>query len=173
MEGWIGLAKLYLRRSGNYSDDWLLRVVDYLDLYCLGLIICDMIDFTNIESKHFLSRKLLYNGEETDLYQIYLENQLHQRCIEILQLIDSIEFGARIPHELQQILCYLRPSQIIRLENVANAVNSGDLYDVVDAVEVAEMHEQIINTGNRNVNVSQWSIFQQLQRQARRTSQTN
>lgn len=173
MEGWIGLAKLYLRRSGNYGDDWLLKVVDFLDLYCVGLIICDMVDFTNIETKHLISRKLLYNGAETDLYQLYLERNLHQRCIEILRLIDSIQFKGRIPPELQQILCYLNESQMERLLNAANAINGGDAYDIVDENEVAAMHEEIIARRNRNPSVSQWQIFQQLQSQARRNSQTN
>ena len=115
MEGWIGLAKYYLRKCGNHREGWLLKMCDFLDLYCVGAVYCNLVDFTRIKYKHYMFMKLVYNGYETERIQIALEGQLPRHCGRILKLIDSIEFKGTIPSELQNILCNMSDDMVDRL----------------------------------------------------------
>ena len=53
MEGWIGLLKQYQRKHGNMRDGWLIRAIEYLDLYCIGAVYQNQIDFAAIETNHY------------------------------------------------------------------------------------------------------------------------
>ena len=104
IEGWIGLCKLYQKKHGNYGVGWLRRLAHFLDLYCIGAVQENLIDFAKIERKHILYQKLIYDKHNTDAVQLALESALPPRCLHFLDLIDSISFRGNIPHEIQQIL---------------------------------------------------------------------
>ena len=165
MEGWIGLVKMYLRKSGNHKRGWLLRVAHYLDLYCVGAIICNMVDFYKIETKHYLYQKLIYDGLDTDLYQLYLEETLDDKCKRILNLIKSIKFGDEISKELSLILCNLTEEEYNRLQNATRVMDNGeDNFTMVDENDAVDQHGYIMSSRPITPAMSQMEIFNQLQK---------
>ena len=104
IEGWVGLCKLFQKKHGNYGIAWLRRLRNFLDLYCIGAVQENLIDFAQIERKHLLYQKLIYDKHTTDAIQLALESALPPRCIYFLNLIDSIQFKGNIPAEIQTII---------------------------------------------------------------------
>ena len=104
IESIVGLCKLLQKKHGNYGVGWLRRLAKLLDLYCIGAVQENLIDFSQIERKHLLYQKLIYDKNNTDAIQIALEAALPPRCIYFLNLIDSIKFRGEIPAEIQTII---------------------------------------------------------------------
>ena len=123
IEGWIGLCKQYQRKHGNYNKGWVKRLHKFIDLYTVGAVMENLIDFSAIERKHYLYQKLIYEDHVTDTQQTQLENQLPNTVKNILQLIDSIEFNKQIPNELQQLLIP-NPKSIQRMQILMQNVNA-------------------------------------------------
>lgn len=97
MEGWIGLLKQYQRKHGNMRPGWLLRAIEYLDLYCIGAVYQNQIDFCAIESNHYFRHKLMYEPGITHSIEMIDESKLPEKAINILENIDQIKFGDKIP----------------------------------------------------------------------------
>ena len=104
IEGWIGLCKQYQRKHGNYNLGWLKRLYKFIDLYTLGAVLENLIDFSAIEHKHYLYQKLIYEKNITDKEQSQLEAKLPVQVKNILYLVDKIKFREEIPDELQELL---------------------------------------------------------------------
>lgn len=104
IEGWIGLCKQYQRHHGNYNIGWLLRLHKFLDLYTIGAVEQELIDFAAIERNHYLHQKLIYEDGITDSLQFEIERQMPDRCKYILSVIDTVKFKGQIPNELQQLI---------------------------------------------------------------------
>ena len=157
MEGWIGLIKNYLRRSGNYRDGWLLRTVYYLDLFCNGSVECNLVDFLKIAKKHFMMVKLVHRGAETNLKQYKIENSLPERAQYILCLIDSIQFKGPIHPMLQQIFFDMTDEQMERLEVMDDSIDNSIVYEIVSNMDIYDSsneieHEPENETENENEN---------------------
>ena len=104
IEGWVGLCKLFQKKHGNYAIAWLRRLRNFLDLYCIGAVRENLIDFSQIERKHLLYQNLIYDKYKTDAIQLSLELSLPPRCLYFFNLIDSIQFRGNIPAEIQRII---------------------------------------------------------------------
>ena len=89
---------------GNMNLNMIGRMHDYADLYTMGTVAHDMIDFARIEHNHYLFQRLIYQEGITDAIQHDLESKLPLRCRQILQLIDSIVFRGNIPEQLHELI---------------------------------------------------------------------
>ena len=104
MEGWIGLLKQYQRSHGNMRERWLLRGMQYLDLYCIGAIHQNQVDFAAIECNHYFRKQLMYEPGVTPLMEIETESQLPELAVTILDDIDKIKFFQEIPDSINNRL---------------------------------------------------------------------
>ena len=104
MEGWIGLLKQYHRKHANMREGWVLRDIQYLDLYCIGAVFQNQVDFTAIECNHHFRKKLMYEPGITDTAEQVAESQLSTNAINILEEIESIKMGQIIPESIDNKL---------------------------------------------------------------------
>ena len=121
MEGWIGLLKQYQRKHGNMRDGWMIRCIEYLDLYCIGAVYQNQIDFAAIEANHHFRKTLVYENGITKTLEMNIESQLPELCIDILEDLDTMEFGDALPESIDNRINGLRKEHAERLKLLRNA----------------------------------------------------
>ena len=68
IEQFIALMKFYQRRKGKMSKHWLLRLWNFLDLYCVGSILYNQVDFTAKEKQLAKASKInIYSNLNEDI----------------------------------------------------------------------------------------------------------
>ena len=105
MENWVGLLKQITTDRIKPNDDWLIRTGTYLDLYVIGAMRQDMIDFRIARERYKCEIKLIWQEGHTGEVLFELERNLPYRFLTILGYIDKIDFGdfSSVPQELH---CY-------------------------------------------------------------------
>ena len=98
------MFKQFRTHHGNMNVNMVGRMFEHADLYTMGSVAYDMIDFSRIEKNHYLFQKLIYEEGITDAIQNDLEKKLPLRCRQILQLIDNIVFRGDIPNQLNELI---------------------------------------------------------------------
>ena len=101
MEGWIGLLKQFQRKHGNMSPGWLLRLFEYVDLYTMGAVMQNQVDFCLIEVNHNCRKNLMWEHGVTEGLLAAKESELPESCIDFLNEIDDIHFNDDIYCDLE------------------------------------------------------------------------
>ena len=104
MENWIGLLKQLTTAHIKPNGDWLVRLAHYMDLYVLGGLRENVVDFKFAKQKYKNEFKLIWEDGVTDQMFLDLEKLFPQGFKNILKLIDQIEFGnLNIPEQLKDV----------------------------------------------------------------------
>ena len=119
IEGCVGTVKHYFVHHSNYAPWWLLLGFNYLDLYCVGSVIEDLIDFSRLEREHYQNKLYVYDPIKTPGILKKVERKLPRLSSKILKLIRKIEFRKpkTISKKLRKRLIplYYRHSRIAEL----------------------------------------------------------
>ena len=118
MESYVQMIKRELRVKGNSGPGWLRRLWNFADLYCVGTMAHDEVDFYKSLQRTRRSAKLIYDEENTPLLEEQLEYEMPDKFWELLLIVDNIEVGQRIP-------------AVIR--NIMNGITRDDDYDELGA----------------------------------------
>ena len=166
MEGWIGLLKQYLRKHSNMRPGWMLRGLEYLDLYCVGAVYQNQVDFSAIEANHYFRQTLMYQDGITEAVQMETEAQLPQTCITILDELDTIQFGDEIVESIDVRLNGLLNVEKNRLQQVQDAYNALDdehrRHSSIDDAALEEQQRQIDETISKKVRRTRAAFFNEL-----------
>ena len=148
-----------MRKCGNYGDAWLQRLVEFLDLYCIGAIICDLVDFSRIERRHYMYQQLIHNGEETELITDSIQNGMSETCQRVVDSINTVNFGDEtMPQNLQNYILGIDTNLI---EEVAqNLAQEDEVYEVNASDDVESDLESM---ASENARLSTSQIFNKLQ----------
>ena len=104
MESYVQMIKRELRVRGNSLAGWARRVFNFSDLYCVGAMAYDEINFYNILKKSESSMNLIYDEYATRLIEEKMEYEMPDLFWELLQLVEPIEPGGEIPRRIVQIM---------------------------------------------------------------------
>ena len=104
MENWVGLLKQLMTQKIKPNGDWLVRIAIYLDLYVIGGIRKNVIDFRVPKHRYKKESSLIWEDGVTNEILFELERKMPNRLKGFLRLIDTIKFGdfSSIPRELTQ-----------------------------------------------------------------------
>ena len=104
MENWVGLLKQLMTDKIKPNADWLVRIAIYLDLYVIGGIRENVIDFRIPKQRYKKESSLIWEDGVTNEILFELERQMPNQFKTILAAIDEIEFGnfVSIPPVLTQ-----------------------------------------------------------------------
>lgn len=133
----------YHVQKGSATSNWVKRDFNYLDLYMVGSIMQDEIDYCRIEHKHKQLNHFVYKFDETDEEMTMIENHLPNVSKRILNLIDRITFNGVIPQQLYSYISGRRGYQQ-QLENqIANNLVINEPYIEYTEEEFIRMHGNI------------------------------
>ena len=93
MENWIGLLKQITTARIKPNQNWLERLARYLDLYVIGGLRENIIDFKFAKEQFTSEMNLIWHDGVTQQTLLDLETQLPKKFKQILGLIDQIKFG--------------------------------------------------------------------------------
>ena len=104
MENWVGLLKQLMTDKIKPNADWLVRIAIYLDLYVIGGLRENVIDFRIPKQRYKKESSLIWEDGVTNEILFELERQMPNQFKTILAAIDEIEFGnfVSIPPVLTQ-----------------------------------------------------------------------
>ena len=102
MENWVGLLKDITTNKIKGNENWLERITRYLDLYIIGGLREDVIDFRAAKRKYISELNLIWQEGVTDEIIFELERDLPNDFKMFLDCLDKIKFGdyQSIPEEL-------------------------------------------------------------------------
>ena len=104
MESYVQMIKRELRVRGNSLAGWARRVFNFSDLYCVGAMAYDEINFYNILKKSQSSMNLIYDEYGTKLIEEKMEYEMPDLFWDLLQLVEPIEPGGPIPPRIVRIM---------------------------------------------------------------------
>ena len=96
MEGWIGLIKRQFEKHGNALSGWALRMAQFTDLYILGGLMKDIVDFRVQQQKHVYSTLLIYDEQKTESIDDAILHHLPAKMRHFIELIERIQFVMKI-----------------------------------------------------------------------------
>ena len=107
MENWVGLLKHLMTEKIKPNSDWLVRIGVYLDLYVIGGLRQNVIDFRVPKQRYKKESSLIWEDGVTNEVLFELERQMPNQFKTILGYIDKIDFGdfASVPPQLRQYQC--------------------------------------------------------------------
>ena len=106
MEGIIGLLKQFQRKHGNMNLGWSLRLFEYIDLYTMGAVMQNQIDFSLIESNHHYRKGLMWQEGVTEGLLSAKEANLPESCVEIINDIDEMKINEDMYADLKDKLVH-------------------------------------------------------------------
>ena len=104
MESYVQMLKRELRVKGNGLPGWASRLFNFADLYCVGAMAYDEINFYNIYKKAQTALNLIYDEYATRLIEEKMEYEMPDKFWHLLQLVEPIEPGDDIPNEIVNIM---------------------------------------------------------------------
>ena len=93
MENWVGLLKQITTARIKPNHNWLERLARYLDLYVIGGLRENIVDFKFAKEQFTSEMNLIWNDGVTPKTLSSLEEQMPPHFRTILNMIDKIEFG--------------------------------------------------------------------------------
>ena len=120
MESYVQMIKRELRVRGNALAGWARRVFNFADLYCVGAMAYDEINFYNILQKSKTSMNLIYDEYATKLIEEKMEYEMPDKFWELLQLVEPIEPGQPIPARIVGIMNGLSGDQQQMYDDIGN-----------------------------------------------------
>ena len=93
MENWVGLLKQLATAKIKGTGGWLLRLKNFIDLYVLGGLRENIVDFRVTKRKSVCQQHLIWQDGVTEQLLFEEERHLPARCREYLKQIDKIKFG--------------------------------------------------------------------------------
>lgn len=104
MESYVQMIKRELRVKSNTGAGWLRRVWNFADLYCVGTMAHNEVDFYKSLQKTRRSVKLIYDEYSTNLIEEKLEYEMPDKFWEIFLIVNEINVGDRIPEVIKNIM---------------------------------------------------------------------
>ena len=145
MENWIGLLKQLATKHIKPTAGWLIRLARYIDLYVLGGLAKNIIDFRMTKLESMNNKNLIWDDNTTPAILNEIENELPSKCQECLALIDEIEFGdeSSVPAALTRLRQSSISSQAqhimeTHLDNIGQAIQE----NAYDAAMYTVNHDQ-------------------------------
>ena len=138
MEGWIGLIKKLCRKHNLVAPGWLKRLAQRLDLYILGSLYFNMIDFTSIERNHGKEQILLWEGEKSEREMYSLECELSAHARNILNLIESVKLGQHVPRVLQIYMNRYNDDEEY-FQRLGGVLDAQDCYEILAPEEALDL----------------------------------
>ena len=142
MENWVGLLKQLMIAKIKGSGGWLLRLKNFIDLYVLGGLRENIVDFRVTKRKSQCEQHLIWQDGVTDQVLFEEERLLPARCRDYLRKIDAIKFGDR--NSIDQSL-FISNMAHTRDEQRNMHIMQNDIDEQVDAA--------IINVDENDVSV--------------------
>ena len=159
MENWVGLLKQIATAKIKGCGGWLLRLKNFIDLYVLGGLRENIVDFRVTKRKSECEQHLIWQDGVTDQLLFEEERHLPARCREYLSKIDKIKFGRR--NTIDESL-FISNMARTRDEQMNMNIMADDIDEQVDAAiinvdgnDVSVVYEVRNNTSNDSLNISQ------------------
>lgn len=153
MENWVGLLKQLTTAKIKGSAGWLLRLKNFIDLYVLGGLRENIVDFRVTKRKSICEQHLIWQEGVTDQLLFEEERQLPARCRDYLVKIDKIEFGDRSTIDFSLFISNMSTAEEQRNMNIMSE-------DIDEQVDAAIIHSNsnddsvIYEVRNQRTNVS-------------------
>ena len=148
MENWVGLLKQLQTEKIKPNAGWVLRIKNYLDLYVLGGLRENIVDFRVTKKKSVCKQHLIWQRGVTEHVLFEEKRKLPSKCREYLTLIDKIEFGDTSTIDID---LYVRTNS--REEERAFDTMADDIDEHVDAAIInRDLNDEsvVYNIGSRS-----------------------
>lgn len=89
------------KNTGKEDAFW--QIAKFCDLYCIGTIMNNQIDFTKIEKQLRNQKILIYDPIKTPRLYQYLETLMPTTMLTMVQLLEEMEVGDQLPPIIQRI----------------------------------------------------------------------
>ena len=136
MESYVQMVKRELRVKGNAGRGWLKRVWNFTDLYCVGTMAHDEVNFYQSLQRTRRSAKLIYDEYSTRLLEEKLEYEMPDTFWELLLIVDQLDVGDQIPARIANIMNGVSDRDRHVMEEIgennrryANFHNADDIHD--------------------------------------------
>ena len=103
IENIIAMIKKFSICKNTGKEDAFWQIAKFCDLYCIGTIMNDQIDFTKIEKQLKKQKILIYDPIKTPRLYAYLETIMPPIMLRMVQEIQEMEVGDQLPDIIQRI----------------------------------------------------------------------
>ena len=104
VEHFFAALKSFCSNKGTGKDDSIKKIATFSDLYCLGTVMANQIDFGKILNEMEKEKLLLYDPVNTPVLFVKLEAQMEPMMKEMVRLLDEMNVGDPLPAMIRRIL---------------------------------------------------------------------
>lgn len=104
LELMFGIGKSFTSNKGTGKEDSLIKLGEFWDLYNMGSVTADMIDFGAITRKNEREQLLIFDPINTPIQEQSFERRMPKLMRLLIRQLEDLDFGDTIPPMLLDIL---------------------------------------------------------------------